>query len=93
MKRWEWIEQKIIENGWQRGAEIGVAHGKTYKYLMSKCDQLVLIGIDPYISQPFNTGPERWVPGEFGKKYEHELYYQEMQLNRGRLTDSLRRVL
>lgn len=80
MKRWEWIEQKIHEHGWTRGAEIGVAHGKTYKYLMSRCDQLVLIGVDPYVPQPFHPGPEKWVPGEFGKKYEHELYYQEMKL-------------
>lgn len=42
----------IARYGWQRGAEIGVEHGTTYRYLLETCPALHLLGVDLFQAQP-----------------------------------------
>ncbi len=78
MRRWHVIERFIRENGYTRGAELGVWDGRCYQYLTTHCQDLHLIGVDLYAPQPDNEGPEKWIPGESGHNWDHETYYKNI---------------
>ncbi len=76
--RWQTISEWVNENGWTRGAELGTWEGHTFKNLILSCPNLTLIGVDLYESQPDNTGPERWTPGENSHAWDHNQYYNNI---------------
>jgi len=43
-----WLESLVKDNGFTRGAELGVHQGVTYSYLMHNCPGLTLYGIDTW---------------------------------------------
>lgn len=53
--REHWLSHLILENKWTTGAELGVWRGNTFLYLLEKCPDLTLIGIDLWAPQPKNT--------------------------------------
>ena len=78
MMRWALLRKFVEERNWKKGAELGVWKGKTYKYLLTHCPDLTLIGVDLYQPQPGSNGPETWVAGENGHEWDHERYYKEI---------------
>jgi hypothetical protein len=72
------IERFANDNGWVRGAELGVWKGRTFKHLLRSVDYLELVGVDLYEAQPGNNGPEKWLPGEHGHPWSHEEYYKDI---------------
>ena len=46
--RARWLEHLVKQNNWQYGVEIGVYKGITFKYLIEKCSQLKLTGVDVF---------------------------------------------
>lgn len=78
MMRWAILSNMIEKRKWKTGAELGVWKGKTYKYILMNCPEVVLIGVDLYQPQPDNTGPETWVAGENGHEWDHEKYYNDI---------------
>ena len=52
MRRWQVLEVWVKEHGWTRGAELGVFQGATFLYLLERCPQLTLIGVDTWTPQP-----------------------------------------
>lgn len=88
--RWLTIERFIKENGWTKGAELGVWYGETFKYLVNNCPDLNLFGVDLYAPQPENEGPQKYLPGEDGHIWTHDKYYEDVsnfcQQSNGRAT-------
>lgn len=78
LRRWQVITNLIKENGYTRGAELGVWKGNCFKYLINFNPELHLIGVDLYAAQPDNDGPEKWTPGENGHMWDHEGYFQDV---------------
>lgn len=76
--RWITIAKFVNEKGWTHGVELGVWEGQTFKYLVSNCPSLTLTGVDLYAPQPESNGPEKWLPGENGHKWDHEKYYENL---------------
>ena len=90
MRRWHVVEQFVRKNDWKYGAELGVWDGRFFRHLMTQCPQLYLVGVDLYEAQPESTGPEKWIPGENGHPWDHELYYDNIKkfvdfIGRGRI--------
>lgn len=77
--RWLTIERLVRQNGWTKGAELGVWMGQTFTHLVRTCKNLHMIGVDLYAPQPENNGPEKWTRGENGHPWDHEQYYKRMQ--------------
>lgn len=46
MHRRKFIAEKVIENDWRHGVELGVAKGLTYLYLLEHCPELYMLGVD-----------------------------------------------
>ena len=76
--RWLTIERLVRQNGWTKGAELGVWMGQTFTHLVRTCKHLNIIGVDLYAPQPENNGPEKWTAGENGHPWDHETYYKRM---------------
>jgi hypothetical protein len=76
--RWKTIANFVLEYNWKKGVEIGVWKGETFKYLLEKCPDLHLIGVDLYAPQPENKGPEKWTKGENGHAWDHKRYYEDL---------------
>jgi hypothetical protein len=76
--RWLTIERLVRQNGWTKGAELGVWMGQTFTHLVRTCKHLHIIGVDLYAPQPENNGPEKWTAGENGHPWDHETYYKRM---------------
>lgn len=55
VKRNKVLEGLVKERNWTRGAELGVLRGSTLFYLLDRCPDLTMIGVDSWI----NKG---WVP-------------------------------
>lgn len=72
------IEQLIKTQNLKVGAELGVWKGRTFKHLVKTCDSLTLFGVDAYVTQPDNSGPETWQPGENGHDWNHDEYYEDL---------------
>ena len=57
LRRWEnpfnararWIESLVKEHGWTTGAELGVKEGRVFMYLLWKCQELTMHGIDVWV--------------------------------------------
>ena len=47
--RAEWIESLVKEHGWTTGAELGVKEGRVFMYLLWKCQELTMHGIDVWV--------------------------------------------
>lgn len=58
--REHWLAHMVNKHGWQTGAELGVWRGRTFLHLLNTCPQLSLIGVDLWMPQPDNEGPETW---------------------------------
>ncbi len=67
--RFSFIEFCVRENGWTRGAELGVLDGRTIGHLLKTCRKLHMIGVDLWGPQPDNPGPEGY------EHYDHEGHY------------------
>jgi hypothetical protein len=76
--REHFIAALVERYGWTLGAELGVWKGRTFKYLLRNCPKLTLIGVDLYLPQPDNAGPQKWVPGEDGHSWNHEKYHTDI---------------
>jgi hypothetical protein len=76
--RWETISKFVLQHKWKVGVEIGVWKGETFKYLLKKCPDLYLTGVDLYAPQPGNNGPEKWTKGENGHAWDHQKYYEDL---------------
>ena len=70
------LEKIIKRELFTLGAEIGVHEGITYKHLLNTCDDLKLIGVDPYIH---GVGMERYNSylKEFVKNNNRATFYLE----------------
>jgi predicted O-methyltransferase YrrM len=51
-RRFEVLADLIKQNGWTKGAEIGVYKGATFFYLLDHCPELHLIGVDSWLPLP-----------------------------------------
>lgn len=77
-RRWHILEGLVQRHGWTRGAELGVLRGDTFLYLLERCPDLTLIGVD--IWQPQPEADEYRDQG--GRSYaEHDLegYYERLR--------------
>jgi hypothetical protein len=54
--RYELIAGWVNENGWTRGAELGIFDGRTHLYLLQNCPNLHLIGVDVWDMPGFSEG-------------------------------------
>lgn len=69
-RRWQILEGLVRKYGWTRGAELGVFKGDTFLYLLERCPDLHLIGVD--IWQPIPEKDQHRDRG--GRSYlEHDL--------------------
>ncbi len=59
--REHWLAGLVEQNGWTRGAELGVKDGRTFLHLLKTCPGLTMIGVDLWAPQPDNPGPETYV--------------------------------
>jgi predicted O-methyltransferase YrrM len=50
-KRGAYLEEKIKQFGWRRGAELGVWYGQTYFRLLENCPNLILVGVDNWLPE------------------------------------------
>lgn len=73
------LEYLVKYYSWKNGVEIGVWKGRTYKHLITSCPKLMLTGIDPYVPQPNNPGPEKWIRGEHNHDWDHEKYFNDIE--------------
>ena len=49
MHEQRWIESLVKEHGWTTGAELGVKEGRVFMYLLWKCQELTMHGIDVWV--------------------------------------------
>jgi hypothetical protein len=49
--RWDVLRAWIDEQGWRRGAELGVFNGQTFLALLRDCPALELVGIDRWTTE------------------------------------------
>jgi hypothetical protein len=78
MRRESILLKFIKDRGFEYGAELGVWRGRVFKHLLTSHPTLKLVGVDLYASQPDNDGPEKWIPGENGHMWAHDVYYGDM---------------
>jgi hypothetical protein len=62
-ERTEIIASLVIQNGWTKGAELGVAAGENLAGVLGRCPELHMIAVDLWDAQPDNDGPEKWADG------------------------------
>lgn len=55
--RYETLAKWVNEFGWTWGAELGVSDGKTFIYLLEKCPELHMIGVDVWDNRGTVPGP------------------------------------
>jgi len=65
-QRFHFIASMARRFGWTRGAELGVSAGLTTQHLLSACPDLYLVGVDAWIEQPENGGPETYTDWNHG---------------------------
>lgn len=53
--RYHVLREIIEQRGFTKGVELGVKEGETFHYLLSKCPDLVLTGVDIFEMQPDNV--------------------------------------
>jgi hypothetical protein len=51
-RRFEVLADLIKQNGWTKGAEVGVFKGATFFHLLDNCPNLYLIGVDNWYANP-----------------------------------------
>ena len=68
MKRWLVLERLVKENGWSKGAEIGVLNGATTFHLLDRCPDLHLVAVDQWAMDNTVYGDLTDVGVEFVKK-------------------------
>lgn len=52
MRRWEWLAEVVNKNHYQKGAELGVKEGQTLDYLLTHCNELIMLGVDIWEPTP-----------------------------------------
>lgn len=60
LRRGEWLRRQIRKHGWTKGAELGVAEGRTLFHLLRTCPALSMIGVDLFTSQYTGEPHTRW---------------------------------
>lgn len=70
--RREWLALLVLENGWTHGAEIGLRRGETMFWLLFRCRDLHMIGVDPWAEQPDNEGQQSYTESH----WQHDHYAQ-----------------
>ncbi len=70
LDREQWIAALVKENGWTRGAELGIWKGRTFLFVLKSCPDLTLIGVDLWAPQPSNKGLETYD----GREWEHDKF-------------------
>ena len=60
-RRWNVISRLIAQNGYRRGAELGLLEGRTMAFLLERHPGLWMIGVDLWAPQPENDGPEDYI--------------------------------
>lgn len=51
-RRWHVLEDLIREHGWKVGVELGVLKGQIFLYLLQRCPDLMLYGVDIWKPRP-----------------------------------------
>jgi|TARA_R110002096_G_C14344763_1_gene702550 hypothetical protein len=51
VERARWIESLVKEHGWTTGAELGVMEGRVFLYLLWKCQELTMHGVDVWVQK------------------------------------------
>lgn len=59
--RWEFLAFLVRQNGWTKGAELGLWDGRTMFHLLGACPDLSMTGVDLWAAQPSNPGHEDYV--------------------------------
>ena len=70
-RRAEFLRRLIRKYGWTRGAELGIAEGRTLFHLLRTCPALHMTGVDSFTSQ-YTGGPnDKWreIVTKQGAKY------------------------
>jgi hypothetical protein len=62
-ERTDTIASLVIQNGWTKGAELGVAAGENLAGVLRRCPELHMLAVDLWEEQPENDGPETWTHG------------------------------
>ena len=70
MGREEFIAGLVKEQGWTKGAELGLWWGRTYGFLLTHCPELHLIGVDLFAPQPDH--PDQKFQPSLGDDWPHE---------------------
>ena len=71
MHRKIWLRDRILENKWTHGAELGLWDGRTYLYLLNECPDLNLIGVDCWQDNGIYTGTDK--DGNVWNHAQHEI--------------------
>lgn len=69
------LEKLIKEHKWQRGAELGVLQGRNFCYLLDKCPELALVGVDTW--SPPQPGSSQYGLVAY-QHYPLEIFYEEL---------------
>jgi len=77
-RRYWWLSQMVLRNGYTTGAEIGCYHGVTTAYLLRHCPRLHLYAVDRWekimpSEDGRQIGCEDWDPIEGKKKFDRRV--------------------
>lgn len=75
-RRWSVLVELVQQYNWTHGVEVGVLKGETFGELLSKCQSLHMIGIDPLTPQPMNVFADE---GQVYRSHDWLKYQQIMQ--------------
>lgn len=73
-----WLANKINENNFTQGAELGVQQGVTFEHIIEQCPQLTWHGIDTWSG---SKGEGFWVPLQSKFKDESRAKFYKMTTN------------
>lgn len=101
MPYWHWhaISDFVRDNGWSRGAELGVRMGQNLFHVLRQCPDLHMIGVDLFEPQPDNVGPGKetyteWPWDQYMEVINRgmEVYGDRCQLIKARTDDAASQV-
>lgn len=82
MNRQKFLEEMINSCGFTIGAELGLWDGRTYLYLLDKCHDLTLIGVDLWRPQGFYKGVDRY--GNSWTAESHQMHENKVRAGAAR---------